>query len=392
MKTMRILSALLCLSGAAHAQTVSPVSPGTPVVDPVARAMAQQALTLASAPVISKTTVVGGPPGTPVITDATQTLGAAPIQVMGDEAGNVGFMAFKYGADAKGVTNYWVKSRGVAPNTYGQALLGDRVVTDFWQAGNGWKTAHVGLTQVTIDSAIFNAGEMAGRWSLYTGTGYSAATATKQFPDRWGSKEAIVANSYQQIMFPGGMIDATPGPGGNFGGWVVIGAGAATPGFGPLKFLSAGAALLTTPEAGAFEVDATARPYFTAGDGVRRSFVLADTAAPTVRALGQTGAGQAGMGAGVGATARIDASGNAGVVTLTTGPGAGTGDLFTVTYAHPYPAASYPIVSAANAAAVALVRGAYLTATPAGFTLSLPAGTTAAAGTTYAITFGAAGR
>lgn len=392
MKTVLILSAL-CLSGGARAQT-APVTPGGPVVppvtvavDPVARAMAQEALTLASAPVISKTTVVGGPPGTPVISNSTLTLGEAPIQVMGDQPDNVGFMAFKYGADAKGVSNFWVKSRGVAPNTYGQALLGDRVVTDFWQAGNGSYTSHVGYIQVTIDSATFNAGEMAGRWSLYTGTGFSLATATKQFPDRWGSKEAIVANSYQQVMFPGGMFDATPGPGGNFGGWVVIGAGAATPGFGALKFLSAGAALLTTPEAGAFEVDAAARPYFTAGDGVRRGFVLADTAAPTVRALGQ-----AGMGAGVGATARIDASGNAGMVTLTTGPGAGTGDLFTVTYAHPYPAASYPIVSAANAAAVALVRGGYLTATPAGFTLSLPAGTTAAAGTTYAITFGATGR
>lgn len=387
MKTMLILSALLCLSGAAHAQTVTPGGPVLPpvtiTVDPVARAMAQEALTLAAAPVISKTTVVGGPPGTPVISNSTLTLSDVPIQVMGDQPDNVGFMAFKYGADGKGVTNFWVKSRGIAPNTYGQALLGDRVVTDFWQAGNGSYTSHVGYTQVTIDSATFNAGEMAGRWSLYTGTGYSAATATKQFPVRWGSKEAIVANSYQQVMFPGGMVDTTPGPGGNFGGWVVIGAGAATPGFGPLKFLSAGAALLTTPEAGAFEVDAAATPYFTAGDGVRRSFVLADTAAPMVRALGQ---------AGIGATARIDASGNAGMVTLTTGPGAGTGDLFTVTYAHPYPAASYPIVSAANAAAVALVHGGYLTATPAGFTLSLPAGTAAAAGTTYAITFGAPGR
>lgn len=387
MKSIATAIVLLCLAAPVQAQTVTPGAPVVPpvsVVDPVARALAQQALTLASAPVISKTTVVGGPPGTPVI-DAT--IGSGPIQVNGSAPNDTGFMAFKYGADGKGVINYWIKSRGTTPNSYGAVQLGDRIVSDLWQVGTGGQTGHAGVVVVSVDSAAFTAGEAAGRWSLSTGTGIHSSQVSKQYPKRWASMQAIVANSFQQVMFPGGAVDTTPGPGGNFGGWVVIGAGAASPGFGPLKFVSAGAALLTTPEAGAFEVDTAAKPYFTGGDGVRRSFVLADTAAPTVRALGQ-----AGMGAGAGASARIDASGNAGVVTLTTGTGAGTGDLFTVSYAHPYPTASYPIVSAANAAAVALVRGGYLTATAAGFTLSLPAGTSATAGTTYAITFGAAGR
>lgn len=390
MKTMPVL--LLCLSGivetAAHAQT-KPVTPGGPVVpalpiadDPVARAMAQQAMTAADAPVISKTIVVGGPGAVP-ITDPTGTLGGGAIQVNGNQPNNVGFMAFKYGNDAKGITNYWIKSRGVAPNTYTGVQLGDRILSDNWQVGTGGQTGHAGYIQIIVDSANYTAGEVAGRWSLMTGTGIAASTASKQYPNRYGSMEAIVANSYQQVLFPGGVNDTTPGPGTNFGGWVVIGAGGASPGFGALKFISSNAALLTTPEPGAFEVDAGAKPYFTAADGVRRSVVLADTAAPTVRALGQAGSG---------ATARIDANGNSGVVTLITGAGAGTGDLFTVTYAHPYPAASYPVVSAANAAAVALVRGGYLTATPAGFTLSLPAGTSAAAGTTYVITYGVGGR
>lgn len=48
---------------------------------------------------------------------------------------------------------------------------------------------------------------------------------------------AIVANSYQQVFFPGGVNPALPSAGSNFGGWVVIGAGATLPGFGALKFL-----------------------------------------------------------------------------------------------------------------------------------------------------------
>ena len=147
--------------------------------------------------------------------------------------------------------------------------------------------------------------------------------------------------------------------------------------------LRAGAALLATPEAGAFEVDANARPYFTAADGIRRSIMLADTAAPTVKVLPDAGSG---------ATATITATGTAGIVQLVTSAATRAGDLFTVTYAHAYPSASYPVIAAANAAAVALVRNGYLTATASGFTVSQPAtsGTTLPAGT-YAITFNAPG-
>lgn len=390
---VKILSGLvlLCLSIAAHGQGARPdplpVPPGSVVppvaVDPVARAMAQQALTLAADPTIAKTTVVGGPPGVPFIVDTGGTIGNTPFQVNGNQANNTGYTAFKYGADAKGVTNYWVKSRSPTPNGFAAVQLGDRIVADFWQAGTGAQTGHVGAIQVSVDNADFTAGEVAGRWALSTGTGVHSSQASKLYPNRWGTLEAIVANSYQQVMFPGGVVDTTPQPGGNFGGWVVIGAGAASPGFGALKFLSEGAALLSAPEPGAFEVDAAARPYFTAGDGVRRRIVLADTTAPSVRAMAT---------AGPGATAAIDGVGTSGIVMLTTGAGTGSGDLFTVTYPRAYPMASYPVVSAANAAAVALVRGGYLTATAAGFTLSLPPGTTAAAGTIYAITFDAPGR
>jgi hypothetical protein len=73
------------------------------------------------------------------------------------------------------------------------------------------------------------------------------------------------------------------------------------------------------PEADAFEVDANARPYFTAVDGIRRSVMLAETTDPSVKVL---------TGAGAGATASLDANGNAGIVMLVTGAATGAGDLF----------------------------------------------------------------
>lgn len=393
-------------AGLAFLLLAGPAAAATGQVDPVARALAEQALSVASASSISKTTVVGGEqPNTPAATDASGTIGNSPIQVNGSVPNDTGYLAFKYGADGKGITNYWVKTRGTAMNSYDPVQVGDRIVVDLWQAGTGSQTGHAGGTQVSVDNAAFTAGEVAGRWSLFTGTGIQSTQVSKHYPNRYGSLNAIVANSYQQVLFPGGVPMATPGAGANFGGWVVIGAGAATPGFGALKFLRSGAALLTTTEAGAFEVDAGARPYFTAGDGVRRSFVLADTAAPGVKVL---------AGAGPGATATIDAGGMSGIVTLVMGGGAGrpgwegpgphaaAGDLFVVTYAHGYAAASYPVISAANAAAVALVRNGYVTASATGFTVSL-VGTTspdpgagprpdAASGTSYAISFYAPGR
>ncbi len=377
--TRIVLFAILALTLASPA-----ASPAAAQVDPVARAMAAQALSVATAPTTMKTTIVGGEqPNTPAVSGASGTIGNSPIQVNGSAANDTGYLAFKYGADGKGVTNYWVKTRSPAMNGYAAIQNGDRIVVDLWQAGTGGQTGHVGGTRVTVDNAVFSAGEVAGRWALFTGTGVASSQVSKQYPVRYGTMNAIVANSYQQVFFPGGVNPALPSAGSNFGGWVVIGAGAASPGFGALKFLRTGAALLAMPEAGAFEVDANARPYFTAADGIRRSIMLAETSDPSVKVL---------AGAGSGATATIDANGNAGVVMLVTGAATGAGDLFTVTYAHAYPSASYPVISAANAAAVALVRNGYLTATATGFTVSQPStGGAALPAGSYAITFNAPG-
>lgn len=353
------------------------------LVDPVARALARQALTDATATAITKTTIVGAESSTtPAANDPSGTIPSSPIQVNGSTPDQTGYMAFKFGDDAKGVTNYWVKTRGAAMNAFDAVMSGDRVVVDMWQAGTGAQTGHVGGAWVTIDGPTFSAGEVPGRWTLLTGTGIATSTASKEHPDRFGSLAAIVANSRQQVLFPGGVNPRFPAAGGDFGGWVVIGAGASDPGFGALKFLSGGASLLTTPEPGSFEVDGDATPYFTTGDGVRRTILLADVAAPSVRIL---------PGAGAGASARIDATGPSGAVTLAVTAAATGGDLFAVTYAHRYPTASYPVVTAGNAAAAVLLQAGYVSATPVGFTLGLPPGARAPAGT-YAFNFYAPGR
>ena len=361
--------------------TLTLASPAAAQIDPVAREMARQALVTATTMKIP--IVASDQPDTPAVADSSGTIGNSPVQVNGSTTNDTGYLAFKYGADGKGVTNYWVKTRSPAMNGYAAVQNGDRIVVDLWQAGTGAQTGHVGGTRVTVDNAAFSAGEVAGRWALFTGTGIASSQVTQAYPRRYGSMNAIVANSYQQVIFPGGVNPALPSAGSNFVGWVVIGAGAASPGFGPLKFLRSGAALLATPEAGAFEIDANARPYFTAADGIRRSIMLADTAAPTVKVLPDAGSG---------ATATITATGTAGIVQLVTSAATRAGDLFTVTYAHAYPSASYPVISAANAAAVALVRNGYLTATATGFTVSQPSiPATALPAGTYAITFNAPG-
>lgn len=351
-------------------------------VDPVARAEAAQALAAANAPKISKTTVVVTDiAGTPAAADPTGSVGNMLVQVNATDPNVAGYLGFKYGADGKGVINMWVKTRGTKMNTFDAVRAGDRVVSDLWQAGTGSQTGHVGGTRVIIDQNPANAGEVAGRWLLITGSGVHNSQASRQYPNRFGPITAIAANSFQQVLFPGGLGGPLPPPGSNFGGWVVISAGASSPGFGPLKFLTSNAQLLSVPEPGAFEVDAGAMPYFTKADGVRRSFVLNDTAAPTVKPLAA---------AGTGASVKIDAQGNSGIITLTTGNAPAGGGQLIVTYAHPYPTASYPVIAAANAPSVTAVRNGFVEATPAGFTLNVPAGL--APNTAYAITFNAPGK
>jgi len=361
---------------------VAPAFAQAQAVDPVARAEAAQALAAANAPEITKASiVVTDIPGTPAAADPNGTVGNMAMQVNATDPNVSGYLGFKYGADGKGVTNMWIKTRGTKMNTFDAVQAGDRVVSDLWQAGTGSQSGHVGGTRVIVDADPTNAGEVAGRWMLFTDTGIHISQASSQYPDRFGPINAIVANSFQQVLFPGGLGGLLPPPGANFGGWVVIGAGAASPGFGPLKFLSSNAQLLAVPEPGAFEVDAGAAPYFTTADGVRRSIVLNDTNAPSVTPLAA---------AGTGASVTIDAQGNSGVITLTTGSNPAAGGQFSVTYAHPFSTASYPVISAANAASVTAVRYGFLEATPAGFTLNVPAGLVP--NTVYAITFNAPGK
>lgn len=326
--------------------------------------------------------VISAIPGMPPVDNKNGTTNTPFLQISGNEAGNTGYLEFMYGANGKGVFNTIVKTRGTAMNTYAAVQSGDRMMTTMLQAGSGGQAGHAGTEEWTVDGSNIVDGEVNGRWSVATGVGRSYGPAQQTpFPYRYGVRNAIIANTFQQVYLPGGVV----GPAGdmpsgsNFGGWLVIGAGASAPGFGPLKFLTAGAVALARPEPGAFEVDAGGTPYFTRGDGVRRAFALTDTAAPGVAP---------GAAAGNGASASVDAGGAAGTVTLVTGASPTQGNVVTLTYAHPYATASYPVVSPANAAAAGVHF--YATGTASGFTLGATGAL--AANTTYRITYQVAGR
>ncbi len=322
--------------------------------------------------------------GTAPVNNINGTTNTPLLQINGTDSVNTGYLEFRYGADPQGIYNVFVKTRGTAMNDYAAVQPGDRIVTNAIQAGSGGQAGHVGTDVWVVDGANITAGEINGRWLLSTGTGILSQVAAKTpYPERYGLMQAIVANSYQQVFFPGGIggPNARLANGSNFGGWVVIGAGAPAPGFAPLKFQTNGAAILTTPEPGAFEVDAGARPYFTGADGVRRAFGLADTGTPVVAIA---------AGAGRGATVTVDASGSAGTIALVTGSSPTAGAVLTLTYAHPYAATSYPLFSPGNAAAATSTSQMYATGTRAGFALSTVA--PLAAGTTYIVTYQAPGR
>ena len=158
-----------------------PAFPQAQAVDPAARAEAAQALAAANSPAITKTSVVvTDVAGTPAVADPNGTVGNMLIQVNAADPNVAGYLGFKYGTDGKGIMNYWVKTRGAKMNTFDTVLAGDRVVTNLWQAGTGSQTGHVGGTRVTVDAKPTNAGEVAGRWELFTGTGVHLSQASPQ--------------------------------------------------------------------------------------------------------------------------------------------------------------------------------------------------------------------
>lgn len=95
--------------------------------------------------------------------------------------------------------------------------------------------------------------------------------------------------------------------------------------------------------------------------GYDAATLIGQAAAPTLTLLAA---------AGTGATISQTFSKGGGTITLTIGTGAVNGDLFSATYATPFPNRSHPVFFSGSSATVPIIgRGGYAVATASGFTM-----------------------
>lgn len=175
----------------------------------------------------------------------------------------VGRVAGRYSNDTKGVVDYVFKTRATAFGANGKCFNGDKVYTFAPFADSGTSQAHVGQFVFAMDGD-FHVGatsECPGLFYLYTCNGNVS-----------GTRIAFAVSAEQKAMICG-PNSAPPGPGTPLTAILTLGASAVTAGSAPLKFTTAGAVLLTTPEAGAFETDGTDL-YFTNNAGTRKKVTL----------------------------------------------------------------------------------------------------------------------
>lgn len=207
---------------------------------------------------------LGTAPSIPGIIDGT--IG----QFIGDGTSGAGTLVMRYSNDTKGGSDFYVKSRATTVAAIGTSpgalISGDKIHTlsIFGDAGQGY-VAHIGQRVWGMDGApLGDATELPGYYSISTGTGGHLT----------GQRCAIEMNSRQQVHFPGPNSTAFGPTGASWGANLTLGVGAVSAGSAPLKFIVTGAALLTTPEPGAFECDATGNLYFTNAAGVRKQVTL----------------------------------------------------------------------------------------------------------------------
>lgn len=293
--------------------------------------------------------------------------------VTGSGSFGCGILQVKWSNDTKGIEDTICKSRATTiGGTPVSIQAGDVIYTQLWYGDAGptagapaGSMAHIGWYRVAIDGApTGDSTELPGWYGLATGSGLHSP----------GSRYAFEANRLQQVHIPGPFSNAFGPTGGNYGATFTLGVGAASAGGAPFKFTLAAAALLTTPEAGALEVDASGIPYITNAAAKRGQIVTADTGVNTIAA---------GPGAGTGPTIAIVNGPNCGRITLTTGTSPTlNGTLATVTYANAFPTDSFVTFSAVDAGAAGVVANVRCSGSASGFVMK-NVGAALAAATTY---------
>ena len=214
------------------------------------------------------------------------------VQINSTDQSATGIQTIIWGNHSKGVQDYVGKSRGASIGTIAAVQLGDRVYAKNIQAAGSFGAfGHVGYERWTIDGTPDAGSEMAGRWTLGTGTGNNIS----EDPTYYGLHTAITANSRQEVYFPGMLTDPStiPVEGARFGAWIRVGKGGTAANQLPMLFDLSGAALATTPVPGGFEWDSNGTLYMTNSAGTRAAIgggggggttVLSGTVSATVPA------------------------------------------------------------------------------------------------------------
>ena len=301
------------------------------------------------------------------------------LQITGTDQLSVGLQSIIFGNHTKGVQDYIGKSRGAAIGDMAVLVAGDRIYTQNIQAADAAGVfGHVGTTRWFLDGTPDANSEMHGAWEISTGTGNNITEDAVYY----GLRVAIRANSKQQVYFPGKLtaIADIPAAAANHGAIVRIGKGGANAGEAAMLFDLTGAALMTTPVAGAYEVDSAGVHYIT-NSSAKRDAVLVGQ----VKASGDSGAIAAGAAAGTGPTISVVWGNGCATVTLTTGTSPATGDLFTLTFPHTFPTRSYVFLQGGNDNAATYVgRNLGVTTSTSNVLVRAPA-TAPAASTQYII-------
>lgn len=300
------------------------------------------------------------------------------LQLHGTSQTDTGWSVTKWGDDNKGARLTLAKSRGASYGDFATTQAGDRVASIDMQVAYGasQQFGHAGSIFFLVDGTTDGNSETAGRMQFYTGTGNNIVENGTYY----GVRCALDLNRHQQAYLPGKLTSAPPAADTNFGAILRVGKGGTGTGEAAMLFDLTGAALMTTPVAGAYEVDSSGGHYITDVNAKRDAVLVGQ-----VKVGGDSGAIAAGTAAGSGPTISVVWGNGCARVTLTTGTSATTGDVCTITYPHTFANRSFVFLQGANTNAATFVgRNIYTTATTSAVTLTTPT-TPLASSTAYII-------
>lgn len=192
--------------------------------------------------------------------------GLSKLQIIGTDESS-GLTSVRWSNDRHGVSDEIAKSRSSGYGTYVALQSGDNIYTQSFFGDTGELFGHAGDIEWLVDGIPAGVGvhDVPSAIRIETDNGTAGGTRT-----------ALWINKSQKLLVAGPGT-GTPTTGVDLGANLVIGVGSSTPNGAPLKFTLTAAALLVTPEAGAFEVDSSGNLFTTNSSAVRSGIVSSIT-------------------------------------------------------------------------------------------------------------------